>query len=592
MRTWLLALLVLAAEMVLLVWDPALPPETAPGVQTLTQAEFVLGDAREPPETGWQVVSLPDSWRARRPQAKGVAWYRIRFDLDAVPDAPKALYLPRVAIAGEVWLNGSLLNVRLPDGAPGGRELRFNDQPLYFELPSRMFRAGHNEILVRLLGDPGVRSGLSAPRLGPAPVVSAMMMPQRLLSTAMPYVLGILMLSAMALACAYAYRRRQYLDIPMTVAFAAIALILDLVHDLPFTRSEVGVLRVVAVAAGLSCLCHVAYRLSVLRRPRLPRWIVAVALLVIGFVLATIPLGLATDLVSLLLMPFYVLVAYVLALLLQTAWLQRSLRMLLLALTALVWAATFVHASILALDVTHWDAFRYNTAAGVPLCALMVLILAERFVQDRDAALRSRGEAVDAERARILQDMHDGMGAQLITAKRLALRQDVDRGELALVIDESLQDLRLIIDSLDVSGGDVLPLLGNLRFRLAPRLAALGIRLSWNAEAMPPLAGLNAGGALSILRIVQEAINNALKHAQPGHLHIEIGQDGAALRIQVQDDGKGFDAAVAAEGGGGTGRGLTGMRLRAERLGGSVAVDSAPARGTRVTLRVPPQQAP
>lgn len=591
MRTWLLAVLVLAAEMILLAWDPAVPAETVPGVRTLTQAEFVLSDARVPPLTGWEAVALPDSWRASRPEARGVAWYRIRFTLDALPDAPKALYLPRVAVAGEVWLNGALLNARLPDDEPGSRQLRFNDKPLYFELPSRMFAVGQNEILVRVLGDPGVRSGLSAPRLGPAPIVARMMLPQRLLSSAMPYLLGVLMLSAMVLACAYAYRRRQYIDIPLTVAFAAIALILDLLPDLPFTRGELALLRVAAVAAGLSCLCHVAYRISMATQPAVPRCIVAIGALVIGAVAVMFPLGIDSDRVSVLLAPFYGLVAYVLALMLQTAWRLRSLRILLLVLTALGWAATFVHSSMLPLDVTPWDAYRYNTAAGVPLCAMMVLILAERFVQDRDAALRSRGEAVSAERARILQDMHDGMGAQLITAKRLALRPDVDRGELALVIDESLQDLRLIIDSLDVSGGDVLPLLGNLRFRLTPRLAALGIRLSWSAEAMPPLAGLNAGGALSILRIVQEAINNALKHARPCHLHIEIGQDGQDLRIQVQDDGKGFDAAVAATGAGGTGRGLPGMRLRAERLGGSVAVDSAPGRGTRVILRVPPQHA-
>ncbi|VFR53813.1 Probable two-component sensor histidine kinase [plant metagenome] len=194
MRTWLLALLVLAAEMILLAWDPAVPAETVPGVRTLTQAEFVLSDAPVPPLTGWEAVALPDSWRASRPEARGVAWYRIRFTLDALPDAPKALYLPRVAVAGEVWLNGALLNARLPDDGPGSRQLRFNDKPLYFELPSRMFAVGQNEILVRMLGDPGVRSGLSAPRLGPAPIVARMMLPQRLLSSAMPYLLGVLML--------------------------------------------------------------------------------------------------------------------------------------------------------------------------------------------------------------------------------------------------------------------------------------------------------------------------------------------------------------------------------------------------------------
>lgn len=589
MRTLAIALLLLLAKMVFLVWDPVLPPESVPGVQALNQGEFVLSDASEPPDSGWQTVSLPDSWRHTRPDASGLGWYRVPFSLDAVPDAPLALYLPRLAVAGEVRLNGALLNARLSNETPEGPEVQYLDAPLYFVLPASAFRPGHNELLVRMLGDQDMRSGMSAPRLGLAPVMASMLAPQRLLGTVMPYALAILMLSAMALACAYAYRRKQYAGIQITLALGAVSLALDLIPDLPLSRGDRYAVRAVVFTAMVWFLCLAAYRLSVVRKRHLPAIIHGLAVAVMIASASTIVLGTASDRVWLFFMPFFALIAYILALLLETACRQRSLRLFLLVAAAVVWSAAVLHSNMLPFGWLPWDSFRYNTAAAVPLCAMLVLVLAERFVQDREEAVRNHRVAVGTERARILQDMHDGMGAQLITAKRLALRDEVDRQELALVIDESLQDLRLIIDSLDVAEGDVLPLLGNLRFRLAPRLAALGIRLSWHADAVPPLEGLNATGALSILRIVQESINNALKHARPTHLHIEIVAEGKGLCIQVRDDGQGFDAGHVEAGQPKGGRGLTGMRLRAERLGGTLSVESGAGKGTIVTLRVPPQ---
>jgi signal transduction histidine kinase len=99
-----------------------------------------------------------------------------------------------------------------------------------------------------------------------------------------------------------------------------------------------------------------------------------------------------------------------------------------------------------------------------------------RAEQGVPAALAQQG-AVTAERGRILQEMHDGMGAHLTAALHLARRGEVARHELIGSIEESLQDLRSIIDSLDLSGGDLLPLLANLRFRLEPRLKTLGVEL-------------------------------------------------------------------------------------------------------------------
>ncbi|MFC6839966.1 hypothetical protein XthCFBP4691_18940 [Xanthomonas theicola] len=272
----------------------------------------------------------------------------------------------------------------------------------------------------------------------------------------------------------------------------------------------------------------------------------------------------------------------IIALVIESAWRQRSVRLALLALCTCIWNATVLQVIILSIGWLPDESFRYNSAGAIPLCLMLLFFFGERFVLDREESQREQRSAIAQERARILQDMHDGMGDQLITAKRLALRPEVDRHDLALVIDESLQDLRLIIDSLDLREGDLLPLLGNLRFRLEPRLAMLDIRLSWEAQPVPALEALNPAGALAILRIVQEAINNALRHAQPHHIRLMVFPDGADVLIQIMDDGKSFAPEQIR-----AGRGLTGMRMRADRLGIVLGIESCPTTGTVVSLRIP-----
>ena len=88
------------------------------------------------------------------------------------------------------------------------------------------------------------------------------------------------------------------------------------------------------------------------------------------------------------------------------------------------------------------------------------------------------------------------------------------------------------------------------------------------------------------LRIAQESLTNAVKHGRAKHIFIEVGFAGSALTLRITDDGAGFTAAAVP--GAGTGHfGLHGMRERAQRLGGTLVLESAPGRGTTVTLTAP-----
>jgi signal transduction histidine kinase len=89
-----------------------------------------------------------------------------------------------------------------------------------------------------------------------------------------------------------------------------------------------------------------------------------------------------------------------------------------------------------------------------------------------------------------------------------------------------------------------------------------------------------------LLMIVREALQNALRHAAPDHVSVALNSDRRGLRVEIEDDGRGFDPSVI-NSSNGRHYGLVGMRERAEKLGGQLSLTSSPGKGTRVLLRVP-----
>jgi len=92
-----------------------------------------------------------------------------------------------------------------------------------------------------------------------------------------------------------------------------------------------------------------------------------------------------------------------------------------------------------------------------------------------------------------------------------------------------------------------------------------------------------------LYRIAVEALNNALRHAQARCISVSLWFKPEATRLEVADDGIGFDPAAARKAGG---LGLRGMEERAEEMGGTWSVDSSPGTGTRVTMVVPGRTEP
>lgn len=190
------------------------------------------------------------------------------------------------------------------------------------------------------------------------------------------------------------------------------------------------------------------------------------------------------------------------------------------------------------------------------------------------------------ERERLLQEMHDGLGSQLLMAK-LGARQGMDTDTLVALLDDCIAEMRLTIDAMTVDDGDLGLLLANVRHRLQDRLRSAGLQLEWQLQDTPHLPRLMGAQGRDLVRIVQEALSNVLHHAQASRVRFatRVVDDGGTVLLSIGDDGKGLRRHAR------EGQGLKGMRKRAERIGAQISwreVDPGSERpGCEVQLRIP-----
>lgn len=250
-------------------------------------------------------------------------------------------------------------------------------------------------------------------------------------------------------------------------------------------------------------------------------------------------------------------------------------------------------------------AFRlYSPHAGllyvIGLCAVLVRRMADSFdrldrsnevlnarlaAREAELAALARQERLEAarlvreqERGRLTRDLHDGISGHLVSI--IALSERAETRPIEQAARDALNDLRLVIYSLDI-GEDELPLaLANFRERLEPQLQRLGVALDWSMADLPDVAGVTPGNALAVLRIVQEAITNALKHGPARRIAVRgrAMADGCPA-ITIDNDGRPFVADSR-------GRGLDNMRRRAGLLDAALTFEALTC-GTRVVLALP-----
>lgn len=192
--------------------------------------------------------------------------------------------------------------------------------------------------------------------------------------------------------------------------------------------------------------------------------------------------------------------------------------------------------------------------------------------------LRSAAE----ERERLLQEMHDGLGSQLLMAK-LGAEQGMDRETLSRLLDDCVDEMRLTVDALAINDGDLSLLLANFRHRMGKRLGAAGLELDWQLGDTPLLPRLMGTHGRDLVRIVQEALSNVLHHAQATRVRFRtrLTEDGSAVLLSINDNGRGLPEAPRA------GQGLRNMRKRAQRIGAEIAWAAGEEGGCEIRLLIP-----
>ncbi len=198
--------------------------------------------------------------------------------------------------------------------------------------------------------------------------------------------------------------------------------------------------------------------------------------------------------------------------------------------------------------------------------------------------------AREDERARLARDLHDELGALLTSAKLDAARI---RSRLAGSAPEALERLAHLTQTLD----SVIALKRRITEDLRPSSLehlGLGVTLEILAQEFGARSGvavqldlqpvaLAPAAEMVAYRMVQEAVTNISKYAQARQVWITLAARGGRVELTVRDDGIGFDTGALLQ----SRYGLVGMRFRIEAEGGTLAVLSAPGRGTCLTMSLP-----
>jgi signal transduction histidine kinase len=216
--------------------------------------------------------------------------------------------------------------------------------------------------------------------------------------------------------------------------------------------------------------------------------------------------------------------------------------------------------------------------------------IAERSQVEEALRQSEREKATVDERNRLARELHDSVAQSMYGVMLLAevISQLLSAGQAGQVDDylselkgtakESLAEMRLLIYELRPPVLEEEGLASALQARLEAVESRAGLETEFHLTGEPTLSPQIEE---ALFRIAQEALNNVLKHAQARHVAVSLGQEGQSVRLEIADDGVGYDPARARRSGG---LGLTGMEERAAEIDARLEIENAAAGGTTVRV--------
>lgn len=595
----------------------------------LTQAQLLTQDTdgyAPPPRQidwrtipgDWRMVAMPHAPRPGVPTQPGDAgllptrtsWYH--FQLDPARPAPpdSYLYVPRWKTDGEIAI---YLDGRLFYQSHANLQWNGSNRPLWIPLEDAAETRPPREILVRIRHVRGMGGALSSMWVGDYSQLGAAYQVRNFFQTELPYI-GSAMFLATGVFAFFVWLKRRRETPYLLFAAMTVVVFLRVMHSymgmdrLPLSDAWFGWFTVNSIAWMILIVQLFLIRLHHHRQPLLTGTLATISIV---SSLVTLPVFAGTFDATVIAPVIYVTMAILSTLTfgigLYRSWQVQSREGVVLAGWGLLSVLLGGYDILLQNNLVNIEGLFLNIYAAIGLiiafCQIMLgrytsamseveranTVLAERLAE-REAELNAsheklreieRREVLFQERQRLMQDMHDGLGSSLVSALRVVEHGRIDESEIADLLKGCIDDLKLTIDSMEPVETDLLLLLGTLRFRLQPRLEATGIKLRWEVGDVPPLAWLDQRHSLHILRILQEAFTNVIKHAGASEIRVTTASDAGFVRVGIIDNGRGFDTATAKDG-----RGLGNQARRAEAIGGRIEIVSEAGR-TIVTLLLP-----
>lgn len=558
-----------------------------------------------PEDSGWQPVTLP-ARISTYPRYASV-WYRFSVPTRDAPIGRHAFYAPKPNGNLTVFVNGTEI------GSGGSRRppVAQHRAPLMFDFPGALLTNGKNEVLVHRTQMSGA-GGLAPFYFGPAASFEA---DARKLTTFRfwtPFIVLVFMFIVCIIMLAlYSLRHKEttYGWYGLALAFWCYHHAWELVSATPVSNPFFWVATSYLSLGGFVFSAAVfVHRFLNHRRPLVERallvWMASGTLVLISLSLAGFSqyfyFARFAWVPSINLVGVYIVIQLVVGVrhkpdterisLLLVAWIVVvvGIRDFLWEFDIGVPGSTYYLQFSAGLVLTVFSFILMHRFAHALDVAEILNEELEMKVADRTQALEENFEALQVaegkralfeERERIMRDMHDGLGGQLVQMLSVVEREP----QLSPIEPElrgALQDLRIIIDSLAPSDGDLLSVLAAFRHRVEKVANRNGIRFRWQVSDVPVLPNLGPERVLNVLRILQECVTNTTKHAGASVITVSTAYDDSTGQIEVvfSDDGTGFDTADASDG-----YGLENIRRRAREIDSRVEIESD-ASGTTVRL--------
>jgi signal transduction histidine kinase len=599
-----------------LLWGCALQARAADGeVLVIDNAVSVHGGGEPLSFTQFALpVSLPDDWSLTRPRFEGNVWYRTGFDRPAGVDAHEmmALYIERACSNVEVYLNGHRI---LSGGRMSEPVTRNCYYPQLVTLPAALLQDRANLLDLQVQGHslPRVASrsragGLSAIKIGPQAALAADYEARLFWNVTAVQLANVVLavLGCVMIGLGLMNRREAYLG-----HFGWLLLAWGLLSSRLWWRDppwDTGVMEFLfctgyAPMVALAILFLLSYadlRSRLIENALAMQWVLLPATLLLAgpgrlYLMASIW--------------YLVLTAEAIAAIglhLTVTWRRKRADFWLMA--TLLGAVALIH--LLEIAMQH----DLVTPLSIPILQLTVpvlfMVMAARLIQvfartlraaeDGRVTLEARVQEATAEmernfaqlaelrveqvtekeRKRIAGDLHDDLGAKLLTIVHTS-----ESERISTLAREALEEMRLSVRGLTGKPMRLADALADWRAETVSRLGQASIEADWRSPTEEIEELLPARGFVQTTRILREAVSNIIKHSGASHCKVRCAISERQFSLTVQDNGKGIPMEL--DGKLDRGHGMSSMKHRAKQMQGQCLVESAPGYGTVIRLTLP-----